>query len=174
MVTATLVARAAIDGGVAPEDALALSDACIQDCERLRTPRQITNLQYRMIIEFTEKVSWVRFGISPTPLTIAVGNYVQHHLSEAIKVDDIARHLFMSRSRLSTKFKDETGEALSSYIMKRKIEEAKHLLRYTDKPIAEIGSYLGFSSQGHFSRSFHARCGITPSEYRRTRKQVQP
>lgn len=43
-----------------------------------------------------------------------------------------------------------------------KTEEAKRLLRYSDKP----SSYLGFSSPSHFSRVFKARVCITPGEYR--------
>ena len=45
-----------------------------------------------------------------------------------------------------------------------KTEEAKRLLRYSDKPITAISSYLGFSSPSHFSRVFKARVCITPGE----------
>ena len=47
-----------------------------------------------------------------------------------------------------------------------KTEEAKRLLRYSDKPITAISSYLGFSSPSHFSRVFKAHVCITPGEYR--------
>ena len=47
-----------------------------------------------------------------------------------------------------------------------KTEEAKRLLRYSDKPITAISSYLGFSFPSHFSRVFKARVCITPGEYR--------
>ena len=45
-----------------------------------------------------------------------------------------------------------------------KTEEAKRLLRYSDKPITAISSYLGFSSPSHFSRVFKTRVCITPGE----------
>ena len=51
-------------------------------------------------------------------------------------------------------------------ILKEKTEEAKRLLRYSDKPVTAIGSYLGFSSPSHFSRVFRSYVRITPSEYR--------
>ena len=47
-----------------------------------------------------------------------------------------------------------------------KTEEAKRLLRYSDKSLTAIGSYLGFSSASHFSRVFKTYVGSTPSEYR--------
>ena len=78
----------------------------------------------------------------------------------------IAAAMYMSRSRLSTRFKEETGENLSDYIMREKVEEAKQLLTYTDKSIAAISAYLAFSSQSHFTRQFKNITGRTPGEYR--------
>lgn len=51
-------------------------------------------------------------------------------------------------------------------ILKEKTEEAKRHLRYSDKPVTAIGSYLGFSSPSYFSRVFRSYVRITPSEYR--------
>lgn len=62
--------------------------------------------------------------------------------------------MYFNRSYLSTKFKKETGMIISDYIMKEKIEEAKRLLRYTDKSATAIAAYLGFSSQSHFLTRF--------------------
>ena len=59
IVTATLVSRAAIRGMEA-EDALALSDAYIQKCELLSDVGRINNLQYNMVMEYTELVEQIR------------------------------------------------------------------------------------------------------------------
>ena len=58
------------------------------------------------------------------------------------------------------------GKSLTDFILKEKTEEAKRLLRYSDKSFTAIGSYLGFSSASHFSRVFKACVGSTRSEYR--------
>lgn len=166
IVTATLVSRAAIQGGMDTEDAFSLSDAFIQKCELLNSMERITNLQYHMVLEFAERIEQVRFGRKPTQLTIAVTNYIRHHMYETIRVEDIARKLFMSRPYLSAKFKEQSGETLTDFILKEKTEEAKRLLRYSDKSFTTIGSYLGFSSLGHFSRVFKKYVGRTPGEYR--------
>ena len=55
----------------------------------------------------------------------------------------------------------------AAFVRKEKAEEAKHLLRYTDKPISTIALYLGFSSQSHFSRVFREITGMPPAEYRK-------
>lgn len=164
--TATLASRAAIQGGLSVDEAFSLSDAYIQKCELLQTMDQITNLQYHMVLEFTERVNRIRHGTEPTELAIAVSNYIRQHLSESIRVEDIAKALFLSRPYLSAKFKKETGETLTDFIWKEKTEEAKRLLRHSDKSFSSIGAYLGFSSPGHFSQVFKKYTGKTPSEYR--------
>lgn len=166
VVTATLVSRAAIHGGMEPEDALALSDAFILKCELMSSWNQIINLQYRMVLEFAERVERIRLGARPTQLTLTVINYIRHHLSEPVSVEKMAKELYMSRPYLSSRFKEETGETLTDFILKEKTEEAKRLLLYSDKSAAAIGSYLGFSSQSHFSRVFKRYTGRTPGEYR--------
>ncbi len=143
-----------------------LSDAYIQRVEQLNAQNAITNLQYSMVLEFTEQVGKVRRGRNPTRLAIEVANYVQHHLSEPIDTEAMAKEFFLSRTHFSTKFKQETGMTLTDFILGEKTEEAKRLLCCSDKSATAIGEYLGFSSQGHFSRVFKKYSGMTPNEYR--------
>lgn len=166
IVTVTLVSRAAIRGGMDVDDAFFHSDSYIQQCELLSSPTEIFNLQYRMILDYTERVERLHLGKRPSKLTIDVANYIQHHMSEPITAEKIAEELFLNRSYLSRKFKEETGETLTDFILKEKTEEAKRLLCYSDKPLTAIGSYLGFSSASHFSRVFKTYVGCTPREYR--------
>ena len=170
IVTATLVSRAAIRGGIDVTSSLALSDQYIQRCELADSIDQITELSYRMVLDYAERVSKIKLGQNPSVLVIKVSNYIQQHLSDAIKVEDIAKALFMGRSRLSTNFKNETGINLSNYITMIKIDEAKRLLRYSDKSFTSIAMYLGFSSQSHFSQVFKKYTEITPFEYRQMHK----
>ncbi len=166
IVSTTLASRAAIRGGMTAEDAMQLSDAYIQKCEFLNSPDRIINLQYHMILDFTEQVNTIRGGKNTSKLIIAVSNYILHHLSDAITTEAIAKELFMSRSHLSHSFKAETGIALSDFIMQKKIDEAKKLLRHSDKSLSAISTYLGFSSQSHFSRVFKKYAAKNPSDYR--------
>ncbi len=166
IVTATLVSRAAIAGGLDAEEALSLSDRFIQSCELMPSSKQIASLQYRMLLTYTERVARVRQGRQPTKLALAVSNYVLKHLSEPITAEAIARSLYMSRPHLSAKFRQETGQTLTDFILQEKIAEAKRLLRYTDKSASSIGAYLGFSSQGHFSRTFQKYANVSPKAYR--------
>lgn len=167
IVTTTLISRAAIRGGMDVEDALTLSDAYIQKCELLNNVGQIANLQYLMVFDYTERVEKLRLVKSPSKLVIEISNYVQHHLSEPVDIEALANAMFLSRTRLSVKFKDETGMTLTDFVLKEKTDEAKRLLRYTDKTLTAISAYLGFSSQSHFSRTFRKYADCSPLEYRK-------
>ena len=166
IVTATLVSRAAIRGGMREDDAFSLSDAYIQRVELLTGYSQIMNLQYNMLLEFTEQVEQLRRGRHASRLCLDVANYVRHHLSEPISVNKMAEEFYLSRPYLSAKFKRETGQTLTDFILNEKTEEAKRLLRYSDKAQSAISSYLGFCSQSHFSKVFKKYAGMTPNEYR--------
>lgn len=166
IVTATLISRAAIRGGMDTEDALTLSDAYIQKCELVYSLDRITNLQYHMILDYTERVEKLRLGKSPSRLVMEISNYIQHHLSEPVDIAALANAMYLSRTHLSVKFKKETGMTLTDFVLKEKTEEAKRLLCYTDKTLTAISAYLGFSSQSHFSRVFKKYAGKSPNEYR--------
>ena len=161
-----MASRAAIRGGMREDDAFSLSDAYIQRAELLTSYSKIMNLQYNMILEFTEQVGQLHRGKHATKLTLDVANYVRHHLSEPISVDAMAEELYLSRPYLSARFKQETSQTLTDYILNEKTEEAKRLLRYSDKTASSIAAYLGFSSHGHFCKVFKKYAGLTPQEYR--------
>ena len=148
------------------DDAFSLSDAYIQRVELLTSHSRILNLQYNMLLEFTEQVEKLRRGEHATKLSIDVANYVRHLLSEPISVEKMAGEFFLSRPYLSSRFRQETGQTLTDFILKEKTKEAKRLLRYSDRPLSAVSAYLGFSSHGHFSRVFKKYTGMTPGEYR--------
>ena len=166
IVTATLASRAAIQGGMQVDDAFSLSDSYLQQCELLNSPERVINLQYRMLLDYTARVERLRRGGNPSKLVLDVTNYIQHHISEPIRAEEIAKALFISRPYLSKKFKEETGQSLTDFILNEKTEEAKRLLRYSDKPLTAISTYLAFSSPSHFSRVFKQYAGMLPREYR--------
>lgn len=166
IVSATLFSRAAIKGGLSENTAFGLSDAYIQKCELLTDVARITNLEYHMVMDFTERVSRIKIGEHPSALALQVSNYVANHIYENILAEDLSAHLFISKSWLFAKFKADTGMTLKNYILKQKTEEAKRLLCLTDKPASSIGALLAFSSQSHFNRVFLKYAGVTPLEFR--------
>ena len=69
------------------------------------------------------------------------------------------------------RFKKELNMTLSDYVLSKKIEEAKHLLLFTDYSFQEISTLLNFTSQSHFTQRFKQIAKQTPKEFRQTNFQ---
>lgn len=90
-----------------------------------------------------------------------------------IRVSDIAGHLGVNPDYLSHLFHREEKITIKRYILEEKIHRGKNLLRFSDYSIHEIGFYLGFSSQSHFSKIFREVTGVSPGRYRSRFQQKQ-
>lgn len=164
--TATLVTRAAIRGGLERETAFALSDVYIQKAELLEDYAALTRLSAQMVLDFTKRVRAAKCGVHNSRPVRAARNYILEHISQPISTETLASALRMNRTYLCNLFARETGMTVNQYVTYVKMEEAQRLLRVTRKSIAEVGSYLGFSSQSYFQKVFKKCMGVTPGEYR--------
>ena len=95
-----------------------------------------------------------------------IEEYVYLNYRHKFTLDDIARHVFLSRSYLSGVFKAETGKTLSSYINDVRIEKSKALLCETPLSLLDIALLCGFEDQSYFSKVFKAIEGVAPKDYR--------
>jgi AraC-like DNA-binding protein len=94
--------------------------------------------------------------------------------SEQLDVPALARRAHTSPAHFSRRFKGTFGETPHQYLLTRRIERAKHLLRETDRSVTEISLDVGFQSLGSFSSKFKAIVGGTPTEYRRKMRGLSP
>ena len=160
---------AAIPGGMDIEETYQLIDTYTQECEKLQSEDAVKNLQYNMTMDFANRVA-----MQKSPRTISADTkqclqYITTHINQPIGVSDFVAHSSHSRSSLLRHFKEETGMSVNDYITLRRMKEAASLLRYTDKSLGEISSYLCFSSQSYFQNVFKKHYGITPLQYRNQR-----
>ena len=81
-------------------------------------------------------------------------------------VGAIAKHLMVSREHLSRLFKDEIGESLQGYLLKRRFQLACHLLKETELGEKDICERLGGISPQHLIRMFKKEMKITPRQFR--------
>lgn len=163
----TLLTRAAISGGLDIEIAYQLSDAYIQESEKAISSDTIARLNIAAIYDFTRRVAAGKIPGGMSSDIYQSIQYISTHTNQPISVEDVANAVGKSRSYLSRKFKQELGFNLSDFIMRKKLEEGKSLLAFTDKPISEISEYLCFSSQSYFQNVFKKKYKVTPYEYRK-------
>ncbi len=94
--------------------------------------------------------------------------YLSRNLSEEMNLDDVARHVCLSPSRLAHLFREQMGVNILRWREDQRIILAKHLLESTCSPIARVASMVGYDDQMYFSRVFRKRVGASPSMFRRT------
>lgn len=93
--------------------------------------------------------------------------YIEKNYAKEISLNVIAKASGLTPSYFSALFKKETGETLSNYIIRYRLDIAKHLLRETGLSISEIAGSVGYPDIKYFSRLFKKYMNITPTEFRK-------
>lgn len=95
-----------------------------------------------------------------------VTGFIRDNLERRLTLEEIAAQVYLSKSYLSSIFKQEMGVSISSYINRARVERSKHLLRETNLPLVEIAAQCCFEDQSYFSKVFKRYAGISPKKYR--------
>jgi AraC family transcriptional regulator len=93
--------------------------------------------------------------------------YIDSNLGEDLSVDTIARTVGMSPFHFAHAFRASMGQPPHKYVMQRRMDEAKSLLRNSSLSITEIAQRIGYSSPSHFCVGFHKLTQVSPSDYRK-------
>ncbi len=97
-------------------------------------------------------------------------HYIKENLEKQITLQDIASHIGYSSSHFSMLFKKKTGHSPLAYTNLLKIQEACLMLDSTDMKINQICYKIGIEDTYYFSRLFSKLMGISPREYRKSKK----
>ena len=166
-----LVGKAgAIKGNLDIEQTYQLIDLYTQECERCVSVNQVNELRYNAIMDFTQRVAEQKHPEAYSNEVYAALQFIKSHTNQPIGIPDVLEHVDKSRSMFMAQFKKETGETIGRYIVKAKLQEAKLLLAYSERSLADISNFFYFSSQSHFQNAFKKEFGVTPLTYRK-RKQ---
>ncbi|MBR2021863.1 MAG: helix-turn-helix transcriptional regulator, partial [Clostridia bacterium] len=91
---------------------------------------------------------------------------VDENIYERLSVSSICESLSYSRSYVSKVFKNATGYSPLEYILKKKIREAKKLIRDDKYSFTQISEILAFDNSHYFSTVFKRVTNMSPSEYK--------
>ncbi len=93
--------------------------------------------------------------------------YIEDNLEGDLSLQAMAAEVDISPLYLARAFKAAVGQSPHQYVLARRIERAKELLRNTDLPVVDVALSSGFSSQSHLSHWFIRQVGVSPAVYRR-------
>ena len=98
--------------------------------------------------------------------------FIQNNYHNSIKVTDIANYICLNRSYLTSIFQNNLNMSPQKFLMKFRITKAAELLYNTNLPITNIAYSCGYSDPLAFSKAFKKIKGVSPKEYRSTKKET--
>jgi AraC family transcriptional regulator len=93
--------------------------------------------------------------------------FIEDNLEGDLSLQAMAAEVDISPLYLARAFKAAVGQSPHQFVLARRIERAKELLRNTDMPVVDVALSAGFSSQSHLSHWFIRQVGVSPAAYRR-------
>ncbi|MCD8161554.1 MAG: AraC family transcriptional regulator [Clostridiales bacterium] len=165
--TANMIAsRQAMQSGVDYTRANATYNRFLEEILAAQSMPELTECFYALIQEYTKMNAELLELSSGSILVRRISQYTKSHITEKLSTSVFAEELGMNAAYLSTHFKKETGKTIGAFIQEEKIREAKRLLLESDLSLAEISSFLNFSSESYFCAVFKKNTGMTPQVYR--------
>ncbi len=120
-----------------------------------------------ILLDLSEK-SFIESRVSNvSPLAMRIKSLLDSSVFEKLDMETLAAKCFVSKSSVYREFEKYYGESPYAYILRNKIESAKHLLVHNELTVAEIAAKLSFTDEFYFSNLFKKKTGISPSVYRR-------
>lgn len=161
----TLLSRAIITGGVDPDKALSLAKHYETRIEHVHTIDDLINVIDHMLVKYTNNVLQLS-NINHVSVIKSASKYVHMHLSEPIRLNDVADYINLSPNYFSSLFKREMKLSFADYVNQTRIKESQYLLKTTDYSIYDIAITVGYNNQNYFTTIFRKFTGITPKQYR--------
>lgn len=93
--------------------------------------------------------------------------YIRSNAAKGIGVDDVVKHIGVSRRLLYLRFQQMNGKSIHETILDTRLEVVKHKLKQTTAPLSQIAAECGFSSANRLSHLFFGRFSVYPSDFRK-------
>lgn len=106
------------------------------------------------------------FSIDYHNTIVRVEQYIRDHINSNLTLADIASHVYMNPSYLSSMYHKATGNTLSHFIQQERVAQAIYYFSISAMSISEVASAVGFRDANYFTKVFRKETGYTPRDYR--------
>jgi len=127
-----------------------------------------------LLLQVLEKINADEAGSGMLKLTasdveriVAARDYLILHMDNPVSVIKLARIAGINDFKLKKGFKQLFGNTIFRYLEEARLEKAMFLLRETDRPVADIGYFLGYMYPTHFSAVFKKKFGYPPGYFKK-------
>ncbi|MEW9701062.1 response regulator [Paenibacillus sp. SI8] len=130
-----------------------------------RTVNQLREWSVRALQRMKEDMDQERKD-SRVSLINDIRSFIEQHLASDVSLQSIAEHVYLHPVYVSKIYKLETGDNLSDYVNRLRMDKAAHVLKHSQDKIYEIATQLGYQRPHSFNHAFKKHYGMTPQEYR--------
>ncbi len=109
-----------------------------------------------------------KFSLQSKPLLTKVFQFIETNYCNQVGLLDVAKEVNLSAGYLTDLVRRNTGKTVLSWIVERRMAEARRLLLITKQPVYEIAEAVGYLDTSHFIRQFRQHHGTTPQAWRHT------
>src|SRR5215831_5129513 len=96
--------------------------------------------------------------------------HVQKNLDSPFSLDELASVASFSPFHFHKVFRGMVGESVKEHVRRLRLERATHRLTFSDEPITRIAFEAGYETHESFTRAFSAMFGVSPSQFRASRR----
>ena len=133
-------------------------------------PAYMKELQYNTLEELLIRLAGQREAqsVSRDHRIDQACQFMENHLGQPFRIEDVAGACSLSPSRLSHLFKEHMGLSMKAWINAQRLQEARRRLIYSDDNISQIAFAVGFEDANLFAKNFRKNMGCSPSEFRQS------
>ncbi len=163
-----LLSRASIDGGADIEQ-IFWANRSLQD--ELQSFTELNRLNHWLSAVIHRYISYVFdfTGVKHVDVIHKATAYIKQRYTGKLTLDEVASHVYLSKSYLSKIFKEELHCNFASYINNLRVEKSKLLLMDQSINLADLAGMVGFEDQSYFTKVFKRIVGVSPGKYRENR-----
>ncbi|MFC4101393.1 AraC family transcriptional regulator [Paenibacillus xanthanilyticus] len=145
-------------------------DECLSVADQRGADLRYQSILYRFLAELVnaaEDAPDARPAASKESYIRQAVEWISHHYSQRIAVEDIARRIGLNRTYLSSLFQAHLGMSLQGYLLHVRMKQAAELLRQPELSISDVSRSVGYLDPFLFSKMFKKTVGSSPSVYRK-------
>lgn len=165
MELSSLLSRVAIEGGASTDSMLQINKQFLLNIQDIGSFETLCTKLQEIVETFVNSMFHEASDKSHELMKKAI-RYMAKNYATNITLQEVADHVHLNASYFSSIFKQYSGVSFREHLNGIRVEEAKHLLLYTDYALLDIAVAVGFEDQSYFSKVFKRYTGLTPKQYR--------
>ncbi len=160
-----ILSRAAVETGAKIEEMLGMRYGFVTELSGIKDQETLCLWVVKVLEKLIEGIYETRHTKNYQQIKKAL-DFIETHHNEPLSVEQIAKEVYLSPSRLSHVIKSEMGITLGDHISKVRIGKAKTLLKDEELSISQIALEVGFPDQSYFTKVFKKIEKCTPKDFR--------